>query len=111
MKDFEKIKKQISQIGSETDSRKGDLEKQIASVTAELKQSKAAEETAVDAKSLDDFQKQQVTSAMLERQLEKLQKELENIEFYAPITADEHSAIKSELKETAKTLFWQNIKI
>ncbi len=106
MNNFEKIKKQIAKISSETDSRKGDLEKQIEYVKAELEQAKAAEEAAVNAKSLDDFQKQQATHAMLTMQLEKLQKEFGTIEYRAPITADEHSAIKNELQKITKDIIF-----
>lgn len=106
MNDFEKIKNQIAKISSETDSRKGDLEKQIASVNAELEQAKVAEETAVNAKSLEDFQKQQATIAMLTKQLENLHKESETIECYAPITADEHNAIKRELHKITKGIIF-----
>ena len=59
MKGFEKIKRQIEEINSETDSRKVDLEKQIASVKAEIEQADNAMKIAADTKSVDDFQKQQ----------------------------------------------------
>ena len=104
MKGFEKIKRQIEEISYETDSRKGDLEKQIASVKAEIEQADNAMKIAADTKSVDDFQKQQAVSAILVLQLEKLQTEYENIKWHPPITAEEHTAIKTELRKVTKDI-------
>ena len=101
MKEFEKIKQQIGNFTVEADSKKGVLIQQIEKVQADMQQAKKAEETAVVENRLEDFQLHQAMQAMLTKQLEKLNTELQSMN-HAPLTAAEHTAIITELKSTAK---------